>query len=226
MNARNVLLAATSVIALIAGSASAAGLPTSLLVGKSKAFEIIPKGSKILYSQDSNYTGIGVDSQNFTSTTATGFNDQGADDFIIPKGKIWTIRDVDVSGIYFNGPGPANSENVIFYTDSGGMPGNPIGKGTFTNLNGSGSPSFRIKLPGNGLRLKSGHYWVSVIANLDFKVAGEWGWGTNANIRNDPAMWREPNCGWSCCPNWETLSNCLGVDYDFIFELRGISKRE
>ena len=43
------------------------------------------------------------------------YDSQGADDFTVPDGATWKVSEVDVTGLYFNGPGPAVSENVFFY---------------------------------------------------------------------------------------------------------------
>ena len=65
-----------------------------------------------LYDQNSNDTGSAINSQNYTSSTFSAYDDQGADDFTIPKGEHWTITEVDVTGQYFNGTGRATSEDV------------------------------------------------------------------------------------------------------------------
>ena len=47
------------------------------------------------------------------------YDDELADDFVVPGDVSWTINTVDVAGEYFNGPGPANSVNVSFYANGG-----------------------------------------------------------------------------------------------------------
>ena len=116
--------AAASVLALCAGDASAARLPRALVSGKLYSFQV-QEGREFLYNQNSN--GEGIDSQNFTSSTFISYDDQGADDFVIPKHRVWTITEVDVSGVYFNGSRPATSENVIFYKSTKyRRPGEPV----------------------------------------------------------------------------------------------------
>ncbi|HEX4080171.1 MAG TPA: hypothetical protein VHX61_15020 [Rhizomicrobium sp.] len=214
------LLTAASIIALCAGGVSAAGLPAASFAGKYIPFRI-PKGAKVLWNQNSSYADIAVGSQNFTGGTSTAYNDQGADDFVIPKGKTWTITEVDVSGVYYEGPGPATSENVIFYKDKQGMPGKPVRNATFNNLNGTGGPDFAIMLPGKGLKLNAGHYWVSVIANLAFDDAGAWFWDVNTMQHGKQAMWQNPPGGDGTCRTWGTIEDCTGYGPDFMFDLRG-----
>src|SRR5438477_11615466 len=110
---KSVLLAASAVLALTAGSAMAASHP-SLGV---KATHVVPiqTPGKALYNQNSNY-GYGIVSQNFTSGSfGTVYNAAAADDCAVPAGKTWKVKGLDVPGVYFNGSGPANSEIITFY---------------------------------------------------------------------------------------------------------------
>ena len=217
---RTALLTTTALVALAAsglGGAlyAAASLSAAKMPGSAKA--------KLLYSQNSNYNGVALGSMNLTSTSSD--DNQVADDFVIPKGKVWTITEVDVSGLYYNGFGPANSENVLFYRSANGLPGKPIAKGAYNNLQGSdGDGDFAITLPGRGLRLRPGHYWISVVANMDFDEAGDWGWDLSSTVHGDQAAWRNPGGGYGFCRNWGTLENCVGVVADTMFQLRGKSK--
>ena len=219
---KTILLTAASVIALCAGGVLAAGLPLRSFSNANPFND--PHGAKLLYNQNSNDEGNAINSQNFSRTFST-YNDQAADDFVIPKAQTWKIREVDVTGVYFSGSGPATSENVVFYQDNNGMPGNPVTKGTFDSLKGSGGPNFTIILPGKGLKLNAGHYWVSVVANVDYVNAGEWGWEVNSVQHGNQAMWQNPNRGLGGCRTWGTIENCLGFGPDLMFDLRGTSKR-
>ncbi len=120
------LLTAAAVLGLSAGGASEAGPAASFSGNAFKA----TNDAKVLYNQNSNYAGGYVDSQNFTSIYEP-YDDQAADDFVVPIGSTWTIREVDVSGAYFDGSAPASSENVIFYKDRKGSPGRLCQKGKF-----------------------------------------------------------------------------------------------
>ena len=66
---------------------------------------------------DNGSVGTGSVSQNF-ETANDAFDNQVADDFVVPAGQTWTIQQVNVTGSYFNGNGPATSVNVFFYSDS------------------------------------------------------------------------------------------------------------
>jgi hypothetical protein len=174
-----------------------------------------------LYNQNSNDAGDFVSSQNFTSGS-TQFDAQGADDFVIPKGRAWEITEVDVSGVYFVGHGPATSENVIFYRNRRGKPGSPVKNGVFANLNGTGGPNFALVLPGRGIKLKPGRYWVSVVENADEFYQGAWGWEVNSTLHGEQAMWQNPGGYYGECNTWEPIDSCYDLKGpDLMFELKG-----
>jgi hypothetical protein len=219
---KTVLFAAASILALTSGGAWAASMGSI----SGSPFQI-PERAQILWDQNSNFfADATIDSQNFSSTFAN-YDDQGADDFVVPNGTTWTVTEVDVSGRYFNGSGPAASENVIFYRNGKRFPGNVLKE--FDELKGkllgSGGASFAIALPNGGVTLTAGHYWVSVIANLDFFSGGEWSWDVSSVQHRYQAMWREKGGG-CCCVAWGTLENCFNLPGDFMFDLRGTSERK
>ncbi len=224
---KTVLLAATAAFALTAGNASAAAYIRVPITG----IEAAPifhnaKGAKVLWNQNSDSNGGYIQSQNYTSGTYAADDNQGADDFVVPKGKTWTVTEMDVSGAYFGGTGvPAASEDVIFYIDNKGTPGNPVKKGSFTNLSGTDSNGdFATQLGKTGVKLKAGRYWVSVVANCNYTAGcGAWAWETRSPIVGDDAMWQEPGLT-TGCKTWGTLTNCLSDPGDFMFALKGKSK--
>jgi hypothetical protein len=215
---RPVLFTATALVALSTSVhlavLHAAGSPMNNHRQMSK-----PKKAKILYNQNSDYANASISSMNITSSA---FDDQAADDFIVPNGKSWVVTEVDVSGVYFDGSGPATSENVIFYRSRNGLPGKAIAKGTFNYLQGvDDHGTFAIALPNGGLRLKAGHYWVSVVANISVIEAGGWSWKINATQHDDQATWQNPQGGYGVCPSWNTLEYCVSQAGDLMFELKG-----
>ncbi|MGA7729924.1 MAG: PPC domain-containing protein, partial [Chloroflexia bacterium] len=72
-------------------------------------------GQVILYDQLNSPGTFSTNSQDF-ETANNAFDNQTADDFIVPAGATWNVNQVDAQGLYFNGPGPAASFNVYFYT--------------------------------------------------------------------------------------------------------------
>lgn len=129
-----------------------------------------------------------------------------------------------MTGEYSEGGGPAISENVIFYKDKRRKPGGTVKKGTFNNLNGGAGPSFAFTLPGGGLALKAGTYWISVIADVNFITDGQWYWDVTSVQHGDQAMWRNPDGGFGYCQTWGTIDDCIGYGPDLMFELKGTSE--
>ena len=163
---KTVLLAATAVLALTAGGAVAGSHPT-LGVRPAHVVPITSPG-KALYNQNSNF-GYGIVSQNFSSTFSRTYDAAAADDFLVPAGKLWKIKGVDVTGVYFNGSGPASSEVINVYSDSKGVPGKLKKTETVNCTDSAGS--FSCALPkaiklDNTAGTKKARYWLSVVANL------------------------------------------------------------
>src|SRR5690606_17644991 len=174
---KRVLWAAISLIATI-GIAHATGVPVpsssmAQISGSPGAFS--PTGGDILYDQSGNPGLNSTSSQDFEAANDP-FDNQAADDFVVPAGETWTITSVDAQGAYFNGVGPADSYNVYFYADAAGLPGAEVESQmalTYTDPSGLGSPSIPLAAP---VVLTEGTYWVSVQASLNFSVGGQWGW--------------------------------------------------
>ena len=225
---KTVLFATAAALALTAGGiASAAGShPVASSAGShAKAHPFISASPSLvtLYDQNGNDGGTGVSSQNF-ETTYDAYDDQGADDFTVPAGHTWNIKEVDVTGVYYNGSGPARSENVFFYKDKGGLPGRLKAEcdGVVGKDNGTGS--FVIKFKDTcTVKLKEGTYWVSVQANMDFGVGGQWGWEVNSVQNQNLSAWQNygPGNGFAVCPTWGTTEACIGFGPDFMFALKG-----
>ena len=220
---KTVLLAATAVLALTAGSAMAGSSPTMGV--RAAGHAVAPfKKPKTLYSQNSNYASLSIVSQNFSSTYSHTYDAAGADDFLVPAGKIWKITGVDAPGLYFNGSGPAQSENITFYKDSKGKPGKTVGKTQTVNCTdsaGSFSCVVKAKLD-NSLGTKKARYWISVVANLNYSPGGEWGWTQIAADKNDPGKWENPGGGFgTSCSSWTNTSTCIptSTSNDFAFDL-------
>jgi hypothetical protein len=224
---KTVLLAATAVLALTAGSAFAASHPT--VAAKATNAHAIHSPGKALYNQNSNF-GYGLVSQNFTSGSfGTVYNAAAADDFAVPAGKTWKVKGVDVTGVYFNGYGPATSELITFYKNSKGHPGKVVGKAQTLNCADSAGSfactlSSTVKL-NNSAGTKKAVYWVSVVVNMPFVTGqGEWGWVQNTTIQGTEGNWENPGNGFGTgCTTWGPNSQCLGLAGDYAFDLKGKS---
>lgn len=214
---KTMLLGGAAAVVFIACSAMAASQSAVFTHKPARIFvTAAPPGSKTLYDQNKDDGDNAIFSQSFDNT-------QGADDFVVPKGHTWHIKEVDVTGIYFNGSGPATSENVFFYADNDGLPGdlivacpNQIGAGgRFGSFAIVLSKSCKVKLGGSaslraGKKSNGTIYWVSVQANIDFSFGGEWGWELSSDTNGNRAAWQS-----SDCPTW------CHLDSDLMFALKG-----
>lgn len=227
---KTVLLATAAVLALSVGGASAAGVSVSTKGMHAKAHKIdrvkANHANAVLYDQHGTDSGIGIVSQNFESSF-DAYDSQAADDFVVPAGHRWRVREVDASGVYFNGSGPATSETVTFYKDKNGHPGKVVGTDTVTGTDSFGS--FAISLSKNGSPILRGGkkgagktYWVSVVANLDFFAGGEWGWENQTTVVHNPAQWQNPGGGFGVCSSWDDENVCIPDGQgDHMFTIRG-----
>jgi cell division septation protein DedD len=169
----------------------------------------MPKSpADVLYDQYDNPGALATSSQDF-ETANDPFDDFTADDFVVPAGETWNISEVDVQGIYFNGPGPAASFNVFFYEDSGGLPGTNVYTATEQSYTTANNIDFVITLT-VPTALTEGTYWVSVQARQDFTPAGQWGWQDRTVQANNEAAWQNPGGGFAVCPTWDVRTTCVG----------------
>ena len=217
---KTVLLTTAAVLALSVGGVASAAAP-SLNSGHHAAKSQPPHSAAgVLYDQNDNDGGTGVTSQNFESSFDI-YDNSGADDFTVPGGSTWKVSEVDVTGVYYNGYGPAVSENVTFYKSQGGLPGKIVAE--HDNVAGADSGgSFAISIPKTKLKggAKGKTYFVGVQVNMDFAVGGQWGWEIRSVQSGNGAAWQnpggEPALG---CSTWALESHLAMAR--LMFTLRG-----
>lgn len=181
-------------------------------------------GKVLLYSQLDSPAGMATNSQNFEAAN-DAFDNELADDFIVPASG-WSIDNVTLTGLYFNGPGPAPTVHVAFYNNSGVLPGAAIVACDYPAVvPGGAGANFSIALA-PACALAAGHYWVGVIANMNFTPSGQWGWTDRTVTSNSPAAWRNPGGGFGtpCTPGFGARGATCGIDAaapDQIFSLSG-----
>ncbi|HET7857305.1 MAG TPA: hypothetical protein VFL41_12690, partial [Gaiellaceae bacterium] len=133
-----------------------------------------PPPPHFLYTQYDNASAVGLTSQNFEAEF-DAFDSELADDFVVPAGQTWDVEGVDADGIYFNGPGPAESINVRVYANAAGhLPGALVAARLSQSYEGEEGDVEVALAP--DVALESGTYWISVQANQDFNPDGQWGW--------------------------------------------------
>lgn len=218
---KTVLLATAALLAVTTGASAKTFHPATVHHGFAHAHPFVApnKHTVTLYDQNGNDAGASVVSSNFESTFDS-YDSQGADDFTVPSLHQWIIKQVNVTGAYFNGSGPADSVTVFFYKDNGGLPGDLIAEvdgSQFTDTNGS----FSINLD-DAVSVKAGTYWVSVQANIN-SSAGEWGWEVNAVQNGNLSAWQNPGDGFGTgCTTWGATETCVGEGPDFMYSLVGM----
>ena len=168
-----------------------------------------------LYDQNKNDEHVAIVSQNFTSGSFAAYDSQGADDFIVPYCHTWTIMEVDVTGTYVSGSGPATSETVYLYKyGANGLPGPMVWE--CDDVHGKRvSPygSFRIRLPAECQipLTKPIRYWTSVQINMP-AYRGEWEWEKQTHVYGNPAAWQNPGDGFGTgCTTWAVENTCWGL---------------
>jgi hypothetical protein len=176
----------------------------------------------VLYNQYNNAGTHSISSQNF-EPESDRYDDELADDFVVPGGQTWYVTQVDVDGAY-SGSGPADSVNVRFYANGDlHLPGILVAERLDQTYTGSAG-NFAVALSPSVL-LMPGTYWVSVQANQNMWPAGQWGWTDRTVQLNYEAAWRNPGGGFTNpCIDWgyrATTCDIVPTSPDQVFLLRG-----
>jgi hypothetical protein len=160
-----------------------------------------------------NYAGTAV-TLSGTFTDAPAMNSDLVDDFVVENFS-WRVRWIDVDGAYFNGPGPANTFTVYFYSDNDGFPGNAI-YSTLALWTQTGSTfTFHICDSPDTCEvpfLYPGRYWVEIQANMTAMCCGEWGWTDRTLTSGNAAVWRNPSGFFGACTSWSRRAATCGLD--------------
>jgi len=210
------------VAALVLASGSAlAQRPVPMLTGTPSHRYIHANALQVLYSQSGD-RGTGINSQNYDHEF-DAYDDEAADDFIVPEGARWRIKEVDMAG-YYN-EGPADTFTITFYKNRHGKPGNMIATFTIVPPYYNGDGSMPLALDGY-VTLKPGHYWVSIVADQNFGIGnGQWSWASRDVTTYRPAVWRVPGDGFGIgCTEWTVDTECIPDGQgDHVFTLKGKS---
>ena len=174
----------------------------------------------VLYDQYNNAGPNATSSQDFEAAFDP-FDDELADDFVVPGGPNWNVESIDADGVYFNGPGPSASFNVRFYANSGTLPGALVAT-RLAQAYVQGGSTFSITIS-PAVNLSPGTYWVSVQARMDFTPFGQWGWTDRTVQSNSSAAWQNPGGGFGVCPTWQPKLVCVPTASgpDCVYRLNG-----
>ena len=171
----------------------------------------IPAATAVVVWDQYNDAGTAV-TLSATFTDAPAMNSDLVDDFVV-QNYGWMVRWIDVDGVYFNGPGPANTFTVYFYSDNDGFPGNQsYATSALWTQNGTTFTFHICDNPPCGPFLYPGRYWLEIQANMTAMCCGEWGW-TNRTVTNpDAAVWRNPSGFFGVCTSWSRRAATCGLD--------------
>jgi hypothetical protein len=165
----------------------------------------------VIYDQISGACSNSTTSQKFEPGLAD-FNTELADDFVVPIGQSWTIQQVNVLGVYANGFGPVSSFNIVFYANSGGLPG-AVECSLLNQPFTKAATLFSIPLTIPCI-LSPGAHWVSVQANGRL-ANGQWFWTDRAPQSNNGAVFRNPGGRLApSCTSFGRRTSCLAIDPD------------
>jgi hypothetical protein len=164
-----------------------------------------------------NYTSDAVSdslsSQNFEASF-DAYDDMGAADCKIGRKKK-TIHQIVAPGVYYNGSGPAVSENVIAWKNAGGIPGAVINSQTVTGADAAGS--FTIPLAPYTVK---GKVWFTVQVNMDFAAGGQWGWDASSVAHGKFGdQWINPGGGFGLGTAWQPITNLDGISVSFLYAI-------
>lgn len=142
----------------------------------------------------STLTGVPMEAFGITSQSFTGdpsqFKTFASDDFTISSDDLgWRLETVQVVGVYFGGgDGPAAGLNIYILRNDGTNPPMSIAltgpdvlfSGTNLPYTDLSSGDFLVNLPGDGITLPPGDYWILMQAEMAISPGGQWGWAESA----------------------------------------------
>ena len=167
----------------------------------------------------SQHGSLGWVSDNYVDPLVADESSEGADDFTLSRRT--TINEVAVYGFYHQNSnptagaisldsGPADSVTVRFYgasiVNGVAVPGGLIEEQTVTPTD-LRDPRFVLTI--SPITLSAGHYWVSVVANINYTLHGDWRWSDTPvwTLQGAEAVWRQPSdAAGTGCATWCTLA--------------------
>lgn len=179
-----------------------------------------------LYDQTDSPANAGFISQMFEPANAA-FDCRAADDFSVPAVDIqWDLVEVLVLGGYIQGAGLTPLLDLEFFPDAGGVPGaaascSYLGLVAGVDFVDDGAGNLDVTLP-TTCSLAAGDYWLSVRADMDFAVGGQWLWAERGLQNGAAFAWENPPDGFGTgCVVWTPANACGASAPDLLFALVG-----
>lgn len=233
---KSLLLTGAAALALCVGGAAQAASSMSAIgahgIGQPTRHALEP-GLTTLYDQNFASGTSGFFSQTLSSYPQ--YDEFLADDFTVPAATTWKVKEVDVTGFYYVGAGPASSVNVLFWKNKKNLPSGTTGLVVCDNITpkaGLSTGAFVLKLPRScAVKLKGGTsgktYWVTVQANMvGLSQSGYWAWTVNNVVNGNMAAgyWyggKVSTLNPLCNTEFQSFLTCTGTTYDLSFALYG-----
>jgi hypothetical protein len=192
--------------------------PNESLAKITKPMPVSSNTDVVYYSQMDPAT-WGRASQDFEASF-DAYDNQAADDFVVSGGP-WDINFIRFYG-FWSVAGPADGFNIYFYADNAGTPGTLINSYlTVPYVEAAGL--FLCELPTTFTANNATTYWISIQADMDFAVGGQWYWQANLLPQiGYEGYWQNPGDGFGTgFTTWTAGTTVWGATYpdrDFTFE--------
>jgi hypothetical protein len=180
-----------------------------------------PATGATLWDQTGHKSTRGTPSSNNTAL----FSSYAADDFFVPNGQRWRIRQVDVEGS-FAGAALPHGAVASFYTSSKKRPSEAIAGDSIASAGSLSDPAFSIPID-PAITLRGGRtYWLLVYANEAAPYTdNQWFWTDRTVQSGNPAVWSAgAGFGSDCTSTFAPRASVCGIDPtapDQVFKLEG-----
>ena len=203
----SVLVLASSLGSMPDAVASVAVSPTGTAVTPPHA---AAAKARICYEQADQDADNGIVSMNWEPMFDM-YDAQAVDDFVLSRPCHRPV--ISVEGSYLQAVSPADSFNVTIYRDKKHHPGKVL-RDLHSLEYTDDCGDFGCADISLGRKLKPGHWWVSVQANMNYvESSGYWNWWTKESVRHTAARWQNPADGYGTgCTTYTDLITCVGDD--------------
>lgn len=151
--------------------------------------------------------GEGITAQDFEAGF-DAYDTWGAADFMVTTK--CQVSTVSIPGIP-TGDGPANAITISFHQ------GSPANEALCLTTQAGPGPNFTVNVRGCTLK-KGRNYWLVVQVDQNVDPGHQWFWATTNHRVGANDQWQNPGDGFSTgCTSWDTLDNCVGHSWDFLF---------
>lgn len=181
-----------------------------------------PASGATLWNQTDHAAGRGTPS----SLQTTVFQSWAGDDFAVPSGERWRVKQVNVDGSYAGSALPVEVFVRFFTSTANGLPDTQVAADTYSPPSGLSDPDFAIPLD-TPAGLRGGRtYWLVVQAVYSPPYGqGQWFWTDRTVKRRNGAAWLNPQDGFGTgCTSWGRRAAICRIDPtapDQIFNLAG-----